>query len=178
MPVVAHSALPTFERLRKEGFAIEQPAANGAVRKLHIGLLNLMPDAALEATERQFIRLLAGAGSHADIYVHVFTVPEMPRAGKARALVDSHYLSIEDIESHGLDGSILTGANPANPELTASIFDNARHGAAGDRTCVCRIAFVKRRATRFEVNMAQAVVSSQPQLPRLVFMDRMDGSFQ
>ena len=118
MPVVAHTQLPTFERLRNEGFEITEPVANSTARRLHIGVLNLMPDAALEATERQFIRLLAGAGSQTDIYVHVFTVPEMPRVGKAKMLVDTHYSSIEDIESHGLDGLILTGANPANPELT------------------------------------------------------------
>ena len=118
MPVVSHTALPTFNRLREEGFVIRPPSNTDSVRALHIGLLNLMPDAALEATERQFIRLLAGSVMEHDIYVHVFTVPEMPRQGRASELVRAHYTSIDEVQSHGLDGLILTGANPANSELT------------------------------------------------------------
>jgi len=60
VPLVANTELPTFERLRQEGetvipgdFALQQE-----IRELHIGLLNMMPDAALAATERQFFRLV------------------------------------------------------------------------------------------------------------------------
>jgi len=60
MPLVAHTDLPTFQRLREEGEEILDPdrASNQDIREMHIGLLNMMPDAALEATERQFFRLV------------------------------------------------------------------------------------------------------------------------
>ena len=63
MPLVAHTDLPTFQRLREEGqdvLSVER-AAHQDIREMHIGLLNMMPDAALEATERQFFRLVGGS---------------------------------------------------------------------------------------------------------------------
>ena len=59
MPLIAHSKLPSFERLKNQGETIlsKDRAEHQVIRELHIGLLNMMPDAALEATERQFFRL-------------------------------------------------------------------------------------------------------------------------
>jgi homoserine O-succinyltransferase len=49
MPLVANSALPTFERLRREGELVVpgDAALHQDIRELHIGLLNMMPDSAL-----------------------------------------------------------------------------------------------------------------------------------
>ena len=60
MPLVAHNGLPTFERLREGGQEVLtlERAGKQDIRELHIGLLNMMPDAALSATEHQFIRLV------------------------------------------------------------------------------------------------------------------------
>ena len=124
MPLVAHSELPTFERLRHEGYAITsvEDANVSTGPKLHIGLLNLMPDAALQATERQFMRLLSASAGSVEIYVHTFTASAMPRLGGAREHVDRHYPGFETIKGRGLDAMVLTGANPANPELSAEPF--------------------------------------------------------
>jgi len=57
MPLVAHNKLPTFQRLRDRGqdvLSVER-ARHQDIRELHIGLLNMMPDAALAATEYQFM---------------------------------------------------------------------------------------------------------------------------
>lgn len=56
MPLVAHNQLPSFNRLRGEGIKVLAPdeATHQDIRELHVGLLNMMPDAALAATERQF----------------------------------------------------------------------------------------------------------------------------
>jgi len=40
------------------------------IREIHIGLLNMMPDAALEATERQFFRLISESNQIAQFHVH------------------------------------------------------------------------------------------------------------
>ncbi len=76
MPIVAHNDLPTFARLRAEGQQILDPdrALQQDIRELHIGLLNMMPDAALAATERQFFRLIGQSNQIAQFYVHPFTL--------------------------------------------------------------------------------------------------------
>ena len=81
MPIVAHNELPTFERLRQEGQTILDPdrAMHQYIRDLHIGLLNMMPDAAIAATERQFYRLVGESNPIAQFYLHPFTLKELPR---------------------------------------------------------------------------------------------------
>ena len=50
MPLVAHTGLPTFQRLLEEGEDILNPsrASHQHIRELHIGLLNIMPDSFLD----------------------------------------------------------------------------------------------------------------------------------
>ena len=124
MPLVANSRLPTFERLKSEGQEILVPgrAASQDIRELHIGLLNMMPDAALQATERQFFRLVGSCNRIAQFYVHPFTFPEIPRDGTAQQHIDSYYESFEDLAEQGLDALILSGANPAQSDISAEPF--------------------------------------------------------
>ena len=120
MPLIANSGLPTFERLRREGLEVlsRERAARQDIRELHIGLLNMMPDAALEATERQFLRLVGACNPIAQVYIHPFTVPGIARQGAAKAHVESHYEDFQTLKRQGLDAIIISGANPANPDIT------------------------------------------------------------
>jgi homoserine O-succinyltransferase len=124
MPLVAHNNLPTFERLRQEGLIVLPTgrAMHQHIRELHIGLLNMMPDAALAATERQFFRLVGESNPIAQFYVHPFTLPELPRGEKARAHIDAHYETFQSIQEAGLDALIITGANVVGPELADQPF--------------------------------------------------------
>ncbi len=124
MPIVAHTALPTLERLRQEGVNVLSPerAANQDIRELHIGLLNMMPDAALAATERQFFRLVGESNPIAQFYVHPFTLPELARGEKAQAHIDAYYEPFDAIRDKGLDALIITGANVVGPELSNQPF--------------------------------------------------------
>jgi homoserine O-succinyltransferase len=124
MPLVAHTELPTFARLREEGATIlsVERAARQDVRELHIGLLNMMPDAALGATERQFFRLIGEANPIAQFYVHPFTLPELPRGAEARAYIERHYEPLEQIQADGLDALIVTGANVTGEDLCREPF--------------------------------------------------------
>ena len=119
MPLVAHNALPTFKRLEQEGTRVLEPnrASKQDIRELHIGLLNMMPDAALAATERQFFRLIGESNPIAQFYVHPFTLPELERSADAQAYVDSYYEPFEKIREQGLDALIITGANVVGPQL-------------------------------------------------------------
>ena len=85
--------LPTFQRLRQEGQTILAPgrALHQTIRELHIGVLNMMPDAALAATERQFFRLVGESNPIAQFYMHPFTLQELPRGEQARAHIERYY---------------------------------------------------------------------------------------
>ena len=124
MPLVAHSDLPSFARLRAEGQEVLAPhrARSQDIRELHIGFLNMMPDAALQATERQFLRLVGACNRIAQFYVHPFTFDEIPRGHDARAHIDKHYRAFDDLAAEGLDALIISGANPALDDITREPF--------------------------------------------------------
>ena len=124
MPLIAHSELPTFARLAREGQEVLAPerAMHQDIRELHVGLLNMMPDAALEATERQFMRLVGASNRIAQFYVHLFSVPGLQRGEAGQAHIDDYYQSFEALRAEGLDALIVTGANVTGPDLTREAF--------------------------------------------------------
>lgn len=124
MPLVAHTKLPTFDRLHDEGEEILTPdrASHQDIREMHIGLLNMMPDAALEATERQFFRLVGACNQIAQFHVHPFTVEGLPRSPEAQAHIDRYYEPFEKIKQDGLDALIISGANVTHPRLPEEDF--------------------------------------------------------
>jgi homoserine O-succinyltransferase len=124
IPIVAHNDLPTFQRLREEGQTILEPgrAQHQTIRELHIGMLNMMPDAALAATERQFFRLVGESNPIAQFYMHPFTLAELPRGEQGRAHVERFYDTFEQVRAEGLDALIITGANVTHPDLSQEPF--------------------------------------------------------
>ena len=124
MPLVANSALPTFSRLREDGENVIESgrAMHQDIRELHIGLLNMMPDAALAATERQFFRLVGGSNQIAQFYMHPFTINELERGQQASEHVEKYYEKFADIKQAGLDALIITGANVTQPDLAMEPF--------------------------------------------------------
>jgi homoserine O-succinyltransferase len=119
MPIVQHSRLPTFERLRASGHEVLtlERALHQDIRELHIGFLNMMPDAALEATERQFIRLVGGCNRIAQFFVYPFSLDGLPRSADTRDYIARYYSRFDELRESGLDALIITGANVANPAL-------------------------------------------------------------
>jgi len=124
MPLVAHNDLPTFSRLHHFGLEIMDlsDALHQDIRELHIGFLNMMPDAALTATEHQFINLVGNCNKIAQFYVYPFSIPELNRGAKAQEHIRRHYFDFEDLKSRGLDALIITGANVIQPLLDRELF--------------------------------------------------------
>jgi len=124
MPLVANSNLPTFDRLQQEGETVLSPdrAAHQDIRELHIGLLNMMPDAALAATERQFFRLIGESNQIAQFHMHPFSIAELERGPDGKQHVEKYYESFEQIKKEGLDALIITGANVSQPDLSKEPF--------------------------------------------------------
>jgi homoserine O-succinyltransferase len=77
-----------------------------------IGLVNNMPDAALQATERQFMRLLRQAAGDIRIDFHCFSLPSVQRSQTAKWRVERQYTDIADLGALHIDGLIVTGAEP------------------------------------------------------------------
>ena len=124
MPLVANTNLPAFKRLEIDGETIIQSdtAEHQDIRELHIGLLNMMPDSALAATERQFFRLVGESNQIAQFYMHPFSLPELPRGEEGRAHVVQYYETFDQIKEKGLDALIITGANVTQPDLAMEAF--------------------------------------------------------
>jgi homoserine O-succinyltransferase len=124
MPLVEHFELPTFSRLRDQGHEVLplDRAVHQDIRELHIGFLNMMPDAALQATERQFIRLVGSCNRIAQFYVYPFSLPGLPRSAETLEYIEHYYCSFAALKKQGLDALIITGANVTNPRLEEEPF--------------------------------------------------------
>ena len=120
MPLVAHLNLDTFAEMRREGEAIltVEQALRQDIRELHVGFLNMMPDAALRTTERQFFQLLGGCNQIVQIYVHPFSIGGLERSPETRDYIRERYETFEQVREVGMDALIITGANVANPNLS------------------------------------------------------------
>ncbi|MCP3461754.1 homoserine O-succinyltransferase [Bradyrhizobium sp. CCGUVB23] len=91
--------------------------ARGDGREITIGLINNMPDPALKATERQFMKLLQAAGRGRRIRFQCFSLPSVKRSPEARWHVESEYSDLSDLKRQRFDGLIVTGAEPVAPDL-------------------------------------------------------------
>ncbi len=120
MPIVAYNEHPSFTRVANEGFDIisAESAKHQDIRELHIGFLNMMPDAAFLATERQFFRLTAAATNIVQIYIHPIRCNGIERSPEISEHIDSYYRDFSELKGEGLDALIVTGANPQFTDLT------------------------------------------------------------
>jgi homoserine O-succinyltransferase len=86
-------------------------------KRLEIGLVNNMPDAAVAATQRQFVRLIDEASGDFDVRLRLFTLETLPRAPEARRAMAADYAAVRKLESVALDALVVTGAEPRTSDL-------------------------------------------------------------
>lgn len=108
---------------------------------LRLALVNLMPDAAFRATERQFTGLVEGAARTLGraVTVDLHTMVGDPRGSRMAEEVRSRYLIWDAGAAEAYDGVIVTGANPVRNALAdepfwaelTGLFDWAGQGAHG-----------------------------------------------
>lgn len=91
----------------------DRPAANPLV----IGLINNMPDPALEATEAQFTALLAAAAGLRDVRLRFSSLPEVPRGPEALEHIARSYWPLNDLLAEPRHALIITGTEPRSPAL-------------------------------------------------------------
>jgi homoserine O-succinyltransferase len=86
--------------------------AHAAGNPIVVGLVNNMPDAALESTERQFRELLSAASRDFPVSMRLFSLPQLPRGEAGRSHIERHYDDVNQLWSSRLDGLIVTGTEP------------------------------------------------------------------
>src|SRR5271156_2338070 len=84
---------------------------------LTIGLVNNMPDAACEATQRQFLDLLRAATSDVIVCLKLFSIADVPRPVLVRQEFAGRYRDIAEMWDPPLDGLIVTGTEPRAQRL-------------------------------------------------------------
>jgi homoserine O-succinyltransferase len=94
-----------------------QLGADWSLDQLDIGLVNNMPDSALEATERQYSGLLSAAAPDRPVHLHLFSLPEIGRGERATAHMATLYRPVHALYHTHLDALIVTGTEPLASDL-------------------------------------------------------------
>ncbi len=84
---------------------------------LTVGLVNNMPDAAYEATERQFLDLLRAVTADVVVCLKLFSIPDVPRANAVRETMAARYRDIAELPDTPVDGLIVTGTEPRRAKM-------------------------------------------------------------
>jgi homoserine O-succinyltransferase len=123
MPVFLNTSYPGPERRfgldwpRLRPGALEMPPGDF----LHVGLVNNMGDAAMAATERQFLTLLEAAAGDMRVHVTLYAFPEVERSPSGQRRVRSFYSGVEQLweqpPDQYPDGLIVTGREPLTSDL-------------------------------------------------------------
>ena len=84
---------------------------------LQIALVNNMPDPAVEDTEVQFFDLLNTASGDLPVHIQLFSLPNIARGERTQKHLDNFYSSTTALLDQRMDGVIITGTEPRQPDL-------------------------------------------------------------
>jgi homoserine O-succinyltransferase/O-acetyltransferase len=97
---------------------VESDAERDGKGGLTIALVNNMPDTALKATERQFMRLVQSAAGKTHVRFHFLALPSIVRSRLAKEHIEREYRDIAELGQLNIDGLIVTGAEPIAQTLS------------------------------------------------------------
>jgi homoserine O-succinyltransferase len=118
MPVYLNGNSPSRDLWPSNGRPGKPAADPGGIRaSVNIGLITNMGDAALEATERQFLALLSAAAGGTRVRLSLYALPDVPRNDFGRDRIQRSYSLLQDLWESRLDGLIITGREPRTPNL-------------------------------------------------------------
>ena len=160
------------------GPTIESPALapgeheldRGARDGLTIGLINNMPDGALKATERQFMRLLQAAAGERRVRLLCFSLPSVKRSAAAQIHIDRDYADIARLDRLPIDALIVTGAEPIAVRLSDEPFWH-------ELTGIIDWAAINTRSTIFSCLAAHAAVEHLDRIERQRLPAKCSGVF-
>ncbi|HUB65217.1 MAG TPA: homoserine O-succinyltransferase [Methylocella sp.] len=121
--VVTEETNTTIPRTRPaDGARLLRPMIRQSPEPVEIGLINNMPDTALEATERQFSDLLRAAAGGIPLHLTSYAMPGIARTEKGQHYVNSCYAPIADLWDRPIDALIITGTEPRMADLRDEAF--------------------------------------------------------
>ncbi|MGH6672752.1 MAG: homoserine O-succinyltransferase MetA [Xanthobacteraceae bacterium] len=141
-----------------------------AAQCVTVGLVNNMPDAALEATERQFTDLIRASARHTAVRVTLFSIPQVPRAAATRRDMAARYRDIGEMWDMHLDGLIVTGTEPKSRKLKDEPYWNAL-------VQVIDWARQNTNSTLWSCLAAHAAVLHSDGIERIPFSEKLSGVF-
>lgn len=136
-----------------------------------VGLINNMPDAAIEATERQFMDLIRAGARNTVVRLRLYHIPEVPRGDAARRDMADRYRDVAELWDTRLDGLIVTGTEPKSKHLKdepywaalAQLIDWARANTT---------------STIWSCLAAHAAVLQSDGIERRAFTEKLSGVFE
>ena len=170
MPVVMEQGSSGRSYALLPGVHCAPVAASMRGEGISVGIVNNMPDSALELTERQFIGLLAAASGRMPVRVRLFSLAGIPRAETARHYVETHYADIRELWDANFDALIVTGTEPRDA-LPAEPYWPA----------FCRLVDWAARnttSTIWSCLAAHAAVLRLDSIERVAFPDKCFGVFE
>jgi homoserine O-succinyltransferase len=172
MPVLKQSAGTSVAAAQTQRNADRLSRLSGSNGKwIDVGLVNNMPDAALESTERQFVTMLNAAAGQAQVRLHLFSLPTVPRSNAAREHVRATYDGIDELFNKRLDGLIVTGTEPH----AACLNDEPYWGSL---TRVLEWAKENTTSAVWSCLAAHAAVLYLDGIPRQLLGDKLTGVFE
>ncbi|MGC2058091.1 MAG: homoserine O-succinyltransferase, partial [Candidatus Sulfotelmatobacter sp.] len=118
MPLIIEGRVPTRWAQKSDSRAVV--SIDRYVKRakcIHLGLINNMPDAALEDTELQFFELLDIASGDVPIFLKLYSLTGVPRADRGQRHLNEFYFGLDELWNSQLDGVIVTGTEPRQPGL-------------------------------------------------------------
>ncbi len=85
--------------------------------QIEIGLVNNMPDAALQSTERQILSLLRAGSDGRNVRVRLWSLPGLPRSEYGQKRIAENYEPFSSLFTSRLDALIVSGSEPRQPDL-------------------------------------------------------------
>jgi homoserine O-succinyltransferase len=119
MSVIVHGELPWHLRPKQVGSfpAQRRDFKDPDATCLEIGLVNNMPDSALEQTERQFLSRIEAASGAMRVRLRLYALPGIPRSDRGKTHISRFYSGFDDLHNASLDALIITGTEPRAADL-------------------------------------------------------------
>jgi homoserine O-succinyltransferase/O-acetyltransferase len=139
-------------------------------QRIHVGLVNIMPDAALAATERQFLRLLQDASADFDVRLRLYALESVSRSVETRRDMRAMYYSVPRLRAARVDALIVTGAEPRAQSLPEETYWRELIG-------VLDFARERTRSTILSCLAAHAAVLHWDAMKRARLPNKLSGVF-
>jgi len=91
--------------------------ADGWAQPVEIALVNTMPDAAFEETERQFTRLLRAGADGRPHHISLYSIPDRSRSQVIRQVLADRYQGLGALYRRPPDAVVVTGSEPRQFDL-------------------------------------------------------------